>query len=446
MNSVNFKNLKHLQKQMLSLRIQKNTIYILLSVILYKIVLDLSYYFITFKVGDYVKFELHPNNVKLVESFILLLIIFFLMPKSSKKLSNIMVWLLVFLYYVPMLTLFALMDRPRAYMYAVTGFWILIFLLLKLPLISLSILKKRQSIMILCLIFVCLTGIVILLIFKYLGFSFNFDLEKVYIIRAKYIEMGIPLAGYFFNWVAYVVNPFFFAFFLVKKKWIPIIFITLLQIFIFSSTGLKTFLFALPFVLVLMWIITRKNPFAWMAIGLVGIILLGMGTYWLIDDTWIYFLFTRRVLLLPAHLSFIYYDFFSKNDFTFLSQHRIFTDFINYPYHLNPPYLIGEVYFNRPGNAANNGIYADAYMNFGHAGFVLWGFLLVIILKIVDSFSKNKDMRITVAAIAMPVIILGESALLTSLSTHGILLSLILLYLLPKKRNINTLEQNAIQL
>jgi hypothetical protein len=96
--------------------------------------------------------------------------------------------------------------------------------------------------------------------------------------------------------------------------------------------------------------------------------------------------------------------------------------------------LIAETYFNRPECNANNGIYADAYMNFGFIGLFFWGILLTIILKLIDSLSRYKDLRITVATIAMPVIFLTNSALLTCLSTHGLLLALILLYLLPKKK------------
>jgi hypothetical protein len=157
-----------------------------------------------------------------------------------------------------------------------------------------------------------------------------------------------------------------------------------------------------------------------------------MFSYWLVDDTWISSLFTRRVLLVPAQLSFLYYDFFSENDSTFLSQHQIFRNFINYPYHLDPSHLMGEIYFGKPTMGACSGIYSDAFMNFGFLGFILWAFLLTAILKIVDSFSKNKKKTITIAAIAMPAFLLGNSALLTSLLTHGILLSLLILYLLPK--------------
>ena len=417
-----------------SMILKKSTLWAFLFVFLYKIVLDLSYYFVISPVWSYSRFTLDINVIKCIESYLLLFIIFILMPKAKEKLSNIMVWLLILLSYVPMLTLFAFMDQPRVYMYAVTGFWALVFLLLKLPVVSFAPLKNSQSKIIRYSIFIGLTGIVFFLIYKYLGIFFNFDLTKVYDIRREYRAIGIPFAGYLFNWLAYIVNPIFFALFLVKRKWIWVGLIIFLQILLFSVTGLKAFLFALPFVLVLMWIVNRKNPLAYMAIGLTGIILLGMFSYWLVDDVWISSLSTRRALLAPAQLSFLYYDFFSQNHHTFLSQHRIFRFFLDYPYHLSPPNLIGEVYFDSSEMGANNGIYADAYMNFGYIGFIFWAVLLTTVLKLVDSFSKNKKITVTIAAIAMPSLSLTNSAFLTSLLTHGLLLSLLILYFLPKER------------
>jgi hypothetical protein len=405
-----------------------------LFILLFKIVLDISYYFVISKVWGYYGFASNLNILKLIESYFFLFIIFILMPKSSKKLSDIFIWLMILLSYIPMLTLFAFMGQPRSFMYAVTGFWLLVFVLLKLPGIHITPLKKFQSKMIRYSILIFLNIIVIFLMYKYLGFSFNFDLTKVYEIRKVYAEMRIPLAGYLFNWVACIINPIFFAMFLIKKKWIPMALIVFLQLFLFSATGNKIFLFALPVVLVLMWIFTYKNPMAVAAIGLTGIILLGMVSYWLIGDIWISGLFTTRVLFTPAQLSFFYYDFFSKNEPTFLSQHNIFRNLLDYPYHLDPPHLIGEVYFNTPETNANNGIYADAFMNFGFVGFALWGILLLLILKLVDSCSKGKDIRVITASIAMPVIILINSPLLTSLLTNGLWLLPIILYLLPKEK------------
>ena len=418
----------------LKLIIKKNTLWSLFSIVSYKTVLDLFYYFVISPVWAYAKFDLDLNILKLVESYFLLFVIFTMLPKSLKILSHVMIWILVLISYVPLLTLFAFMDQPREYMYAIAGFWILVFLLLKIPTVSFVSFKSNQSKIILFLIFTCLTFIVFFLTYRYFGFKFNFDLTKAYEIRSKYVEMKIPFSGYLFNWWAYIVGPVFFAIFLNEKKWFFLSLVVFLQILLFSVTGNKGFLFTLPFVLVLMWVVPLKNPAAWFSVGLTGMILLGMLSYWLVNDKWISSIFGRRVLLVPAQLSFFYYDFFSKNGPLFLSQHRIFRNFIDYPYHLSPPHLIGEVYFNHPQTAANNGIYGDAFMNFGFAGFILWSIFLATILRLIDIFSKNKDIKITVAAIAMPAIFLINSALLTSLLTHGLLLTLLLLYLLPKRK------------
>jgi len=419
----------------LSLKIKKNIIWAFLSIVFYLIVLDFSYYFLISKIWAYSRFEFNFNGIKLIESFFLLFIIFILMPKTSKKLSNIIIWLLILLSYIPMLTIFALKDESRIYMYAITGFWMLVFLLLELPEISILSLKKLQSKIIYYSLFVFLSIIVLFLISKYLGFSLNLDLTKVYDIRSQYSKLKIPLAGYLFNWLGYIAIPVFFAICITKRKWVFAIPIVILQLLLFSSTGNKTFLLALPFTLVLIFIVTQKKPFLWMTVGLIGIILMGVLSYTLFNDLWISSLLTRRTLLVPAQLSFLYYDFFSKNVHTFLSHHQIFRVFLNYPYPLNPPHLIGEFYFNRPQMGANNGIYADAFMNFGFIGLIFWAILLIIILKLIDGITKNKDIRITISAIAMPVMSLTNSALLTCLLTHGLLLSLIFLYLLPKERN-----------
>jgi oligosaccharide repeat unit polymerase len=417
-----------------SIIFKKSILWAFLLFFFYKITLDFSYYYVISKVWEYSRFDLNLNILKFIESFFLLIVIFVLMPKSKEKLSNIMVWLLILLSYVPMLTLFAFMDQPRSYMYAVAGFWLLVFLLLKIPAISFVSLKNSQSKIIRYSIFIGLSGIVFFLIYKYVGFFLNFDLTKVYNIRREYHQMGVPFLGYFLNWLAYIINPTFFVIFSIKKRWILSAVIIFLQILLFSVTGAKAFLFALPFVLILMWVAGRKNILALMTSGLIVIILIGMFSYWLVDDLWISSLFARRTLLVPAQLSFLYYDFFSQNAHTFLSQHHVFQNFTEYPYHLNPPHLIGEVYFNEPELGANNGLYADAYMNFGFIGFVLWAFLLTIILKLIDSFSRNKKIITTIAVVAMPTLSLVNSALLTCLSTHGLLLSLIILYLLPKER------------
>lgn len=356
------------------------------------------------------------------------------MPKTSKKLSSIMSWLFILLSYVPMLTIFALKDESRIFTYAVTFFWITVIALLRMPSIDLSMLKRSSTIR--NILFIAISVLVFLIIYKYLGFSLNFNISRVYEIRASFSKLNVPLAGYLFTWAGYVVNPLFFALFFYKRKWLLTLIIVFMQLFLFSSTGNKTFLFTLFFVSALMWITTRKNPFAYMATGLTGIVIAGMLSFWLIGDLWVSSLFTRRVLLDQPQQYFFYFDFFSNNDFTFLSQHHLFNLFFDYKYPLDPPNLIGKVYYGSPDNNANTGLVGDAYMNFGFAGIALWGFVLVMILKLVDTFSNGKHKMISIAAVSMPTFTLINSALLTNLLTHGLLLALLLLYLLPGIKNV----------
>jgi oligosaccharide repeat unit polymerase len=427
---MNIENQEQAPKEIFSLKIKRSTIRAFLGIVLYKVVLDLAYYFIISRVWSYAQFTLEINSLKLVESYLLLVIIFILMPKSREKLSNIMVWLLILLSYIPMLTIFAFMDEARVYMYAVTGFWLIVFLLLHMPTVYFA--PLRQSKIIRYSLFICLGVVVLLLIYEYLGLSFNLDLTKVYDIRREYVAAEIPMIGYLVGVLAKIVNPTFFVLFLVKKKWVPAVLIIIFQLLLFSATGNRSYLFTLPIVLVLMWIVTRRNSFVYIGIGLAAVVFLGMLSYWLINDLNTISLLARRTLLVPAQISFFYYDFFSSHELVLLSNSSL-GFFIDYPYHLNPPHLIAETYFNQPEMGANTGIWGDAYMNFGLLGLALWGILLAIILKLVDSCSRRVDLRIGVAVIAMVVINLTNSGLLTNILTHGLWLALLLLYLLPKR-------------
>jgi hypothetical protein len=429
---MNIENQEQSPEKRFSLKIERSTLWIYLSLILFKLVLDMGYVLLCRDWG-YLGYVLDFNALKLIESYLLLFIILVFLPKSPQKLSHVMVWLLVLLSYIPMLTVFAFKDEARIFMYAVTGFWLLVFILMRTP--SIRIPSLKQSGVIRYGLFICLAAAVILLVWKYLGLSFKFSLEGVYDIRAERLAAQIPVSGYLFSGLALVANPLFFALFIKKKKWLLVALIVVLQIILFAATGNRSYYLALPFVLVLMWIMRRQNPLVYMGLGLAGVVLLGMLTYWLADNLFISSFFTRRALLTQAQLSFCYYDFFSQNELVFLSASKL-GGFSSYPYLLGPANLIGDIYFDNPALNANTGLAGDAFMNFGFIGLVLWTIPLTIILKLVDSFSSGKDYMVAVAAIAVSAISLTNTALLTNILSHGLLLALVFLYLLPRNKSL----------
>lgn len=411
-------------------RIRKSTLQSFVLIFAYKLILDASYYFVISPVWGYMGFIFDFNFFKLIESFFILFIVFSFMPKNSERLSAVMIWLMILFCYIPMLTLFAMKDEARSFMYPVTFFWVFIFLLVDTPYITIKLLRGSKTIKYFLYFTISVLGLSLL--YLSLGFSLQFDLSKVYEVREKFGETRIPLSGYFISWLGYILNPVFFAIFIRRRKLIMAAMIVLFELFLFSSTGNKTLLFALVFVSVLMWTIGRKNPLALIAAGLAGVIGFGIFSYFVFGDLWIASLFTRRAILDQPQQYFFYYDFFSKHEFTFLSQHHIFLYFSDYPYHLEPPNLIGKVYFGSQMNSANTGIIGDAFMNFGFSGLFIWGVILILLFKVIDSLTLQKDKKVAVAAVAMPVITLMNSALLTNLLTHGLLLSLFTLYLLPR--------------
>lgn len=419
---------------MIKFTIKKNTLKLLIVIILYQIILNLSYYFVVSQVWDYYGFLLKLNWMKLIESYALLFLIVVMMPKSTKKVSSVLLWLLLILSYIPMLTVYAMKDESRIYMYAVTGFWLLTLFLSRAALnIIIPSIKKSQAKIIQYSIFIFLSTLAVVLIKIYSGISLNFDLNKVYEIRSGYVSLGIPFSGYLFNWVAIIANPFFMVFFLSKRKWAYAATVFVVQLILFSATGNRIYLFCIPFVLLFVYSLKFKNPAVFVSVIFSIMVFLGIISYVLFGDIWISSLFANRTLFDPAVVSFDYYDYFSKNGFIYLSSTSIFNLFVNYPFDLDPPHLIGEVYYGNPSANVNSGIVADAYMNFGLFGFVLWSILLSSLLKLVDSLSKNKDTRLCVAVLGMMPILFTNTSFFTSFATNGLAIGLILLYLIPQK-------------
>lgn len=414
--------------------------YTLLMVLIYRVVLDLAFKTAVSPIYDYLGFVINLNNVKLIESYVFLVVIYVLMPRLISSVSVILLWLLIFISYIPMLTIYAFEDKSRLFMYSVSLFWIFVIIMTKVPTPNLKCIKHSKLIIML----LCMSAIaaMYLLIYKYVGFKFNLNLERIYDVREEFTESGIPFGAYLFSWIAYAINPILFSLLWAKKKWALVIVVSITQFFAFTATGNKTFLFALPYVLFLKWSAKRDSPIVYILFGLLSVIMAGLLSYRLYNDVWITHLIAERMLFLPAQISFLYYEFFSSNDFVYLS-HSIFQNIVPYGYHIGPTQLISEYFFGYSNSSANTGIVGDAYMNFGVTGLLLWGILLTIVLKLYDACSKNKDQAVTVAAIAMLSITLSNSALLTCLLTHGVLVSLILLFLIPRTEKVIVQEMKC---
>jgi hypothetical protein len=418
----------------------------ILFLMLYKTSLDLSYYFIVPIGGYYAISTVDPNPLKLIESYVLFILLIAVAPKDTNTLGRLLFWLLILLSYVPMLTIYALTNESRLFMYATAGFWMIVcHFYLGRKSISLKRPTEAFGRKVNLSLFGGLTALALLTVIASRGFQFLYDIRgqlpgqmsDVYDTRTDFLDLGLALHGYWFHWLACVFNPIFFAICVVRKKWIYAGIIVYLQLVASLMVGLRSYFLVLPFVLGLIWIASRQHQLSIMAAGLTAIIILGTFFSYSLYDSFPYNFLVGRLLSLPAQLSFYYYDFFSSHHFLHLSY--IFKYFLNIPglvrdpYDVSPELLIGETYFGLPDLAAVTGIVSDGYMNFGIPGIAAWGILLAIILRFLDAVSEGVDRRVGAAALAIPALSFSGTYLVRTLFTAGFILTLVVLYFLPRK-------------
>lgn len=396
----------------------------------FRILLDICYVSYLSVDFEYMGFYLDLNFFKLLESYLLTLFLFFFVPKSSDKISSIVLTILYYFMILPSHTLYAMLDLDRGYIYLTSFGFLLTLIITKLPTISISFLRWNNKLTLLFLILITVLTYSVLLILNGLPSSDAFNLLEVYEIREN-VEYRFAFMYYLVAWQVSVVNFFLFGLFLYKKKYNWILAPLGLQILAFMITGHKSYLFSIPLLFILLLIVIKGNKKNFHRNF--GFIFIGVAMFCLVFYHWWNFsvvasLFIRRTLFVPALNNYYYYDFFSRNEHVQLSN-SIFSFFVENPYNTPIPLLIGKEYYDRSDMWVNTGYLGDAYMNFGSAGMILFSILLAIILLFADSISKEIDITIVLCTLLICSFNLINGALLTTMMNGGFLLGLLILYL-----------------
>lgn len=257
-------------------------------------------------------------------------------------------------------------------------------------------------------------------------------LSDVYDVREKYKESGGGLVSYAIAWQSGVINPLIMAYGLVTRKPGLVAAGLFGQMFIFSITGQKSIFFSLLLNIVLLLLLNRKKSGFGISMlyGAAIFTVLCVLVDAFLEDMVLVSLFVRRLILTPGLLTGYYYEFFTNNPQVHLA-HSIFKSFLDYPYTMKPVYVIGYQYMGSASMAANANLWADSYANFGYLGLFVFTMLLGAVLWLFDSITRHCEYQVKCLMLGIPTFALSNSALLTTLLTHGILLALILAYILP---------------
>lgn len=410
-------------------------IFILITV-LYRFILDLSYYNILNKYYAYSGLILDVDILKIIESYFLIIIVCIVLDNKIKKPSSFFIVYLFMMLYVPLTLIYSLQNQSRVFLYYVTfSFFLIHFIpLLKLPKFKIIFLKKGKRIAIVMSITISL--LLFLWIIARGGLNYlNFNLLKVYDFRRTVGELVFPgKMAYVMAWYGKVINPTLLSYSLWKHNKKAIITTLLMQVLFFGITAHKSILFYPVIILFIYYYRDKRQLASMLPLGLFGITSLSYLIYVFSGEITMISLFVRRSILVAANNHYRYYNFFSESGLLYFSHKSWFPKIIDYPYSLPVPNLISLVTHGHADTYINTGFLATGYMNFGFFGMIAYSLIVGIVFRIINNLSEKRTPKwLSIAVMIIPVHSLLSSDLPTALLTSGIGLGILLLWLINSK-------------
>ncbi len=432
------------------MRLYKNKVIFFLLILMTRVIFDFIFIKYIAQKWSYMGFYNEINVYKIIISYLSLFILTsILMWYKKEKLSHFFSYVLFVTVYLPMGTLYSLMNLSSEF-FLMTNF---VFFVLLISIFSLSnkyfgrnltddIAPNKGLIIILHLISLLTILVMTIQNIKNLNLSAVINLVNVYEIRelATY-KWGM---SYFFSWQTKVITPFMIVVLNSQNKhflkWIYIG----SQLWLYILTGHKIVIFTL--ILVILGLKFSKKfgqLFSFFSKSFFAINLVAIFELFITNKSYIVDFFIRRIIYIPALLNNYYYEFFSEAGF----QYWRYTMFgrildVTTDYSILPSYVIGREYFGNSQNNAVTGFLGSEYMNGGFLGLIIAALLVVFVLRSVDRLSYTLGNQVVLITMLTPIYTLWNTALLTSLLTGGVMISLLILFATEK----NTTSKNMIKL
>jgi len=402
--------------------------------LVFKALLDVVYVLFIHPRWGYYGFSMQLDGLKLLESYLLLISLFFFLPRGEGRVSAVGINLLFIMMVAPTLSLYAMKNESRTFMYLfIGGFWLTLLTIRVLPRVRITRIKSSSSALLIGLCGVSFLVYVALFTVRGVPTLHSLNLWLVYEVRTAFYAQGLPgIMGYLISWQANVINSFLIGLAWYRRRYLGVVALLALQLLLFLFTGLKSFLLAPILVLFLLYAVEKKRVLELILKGFIISTSFSFVFYALGGSIMVPSILIRRLFFTPAQNYFYYYDFFSHHQLMYLAGSHLNPFFAN-PYGMRITNMIGSLYYGQPGMSVNTGYLADAYMNFGALGIVIFSVFLGVFLVILDSLGKRTNTAIAVAAIAIPLVTLVNSAFFTTLLTHGFLLSMLVLWLYSRR-------------
>lgn len=277
-----------------------------------------------------------------------------------------------------------------------------------------------------------LVGLAILAMGAMGGFRhFNLSLANVYEFRDEAADNLPGIFGYVIPAVTKVFLPFGLIVALHRRSIVGILAIGAGVVLMFGLSSHKAILIYPILVVGLYAIAGSPWCVSLFVSGLTGLVTLASVLLLVTDNPAAGFfssMVVRRGIILPAELTSYYLTWFLDQPYIYWAESRLTLGAFPSPYGVKIVNLIGLEFSGRLDMAANVGWIGSGYANAGPLGVLVYATGIGLLIALLTAFAERFDARIIVAANApLVVTVLYASDFVTSLLTHGILVSLLVL-------------------
>lgn len=374
---------------------------------------------------------LNPNPILWWPSMFALILVAVCLPRVRLQPSSLIVWLFVAILYVPLTSIYWLTNGSAEWLWINTGFWVGVNVLLRMRLPRIKIHGADFPVWILYLLISALIIVIAVTAYRAGTLSFNIGLGSSYDIRNKYYGLGVSGIAYLTNALGLVVIPLVTLRGLEKRSFTVFLYGLVLAAFLYSFAGQKGYLFAPILALGFFFLDGRRARYLILTAGVAVLLTASWLVYLVSGSVWPIGLVMNRALVLPAVISFYYFDYFSKVPPLLLS-HGTLGALFETQTTLAPAYIIGKHYFHDVHNDANTGLIADAYMNFGIVGVAVTAVLFCLLLVFLDGYYIRFKPAYFYGLFAMPVLFMINGPLPTVVLTGGLAFALIIAWIMAK--------------
>lgn len=283
-------------------------------------------------------------------------------------------------------------------------------------------------------------GVFTVAIWALAGFPVALNLDSAYERRMALRLTNIsPLLNYPYMIIGGSVLPFIFAKYYSKRKYWYAAGTFACGILLFFINGMKTWImiYVVAAGIAVLW---KSNALkdGWKQCLVIDVLFLWVAAVCvaLYDLTGKYGLLAEfsRVVLIPNSIGFTSVDFFRKNELLYLRE-SVLRAFLKSPYPGGSDfYMYHGADVTATTGRANNGLWGDAFRNFGIVGMLIYPFLISKVFNLVEKSSRGFSLSFRVFVLFLILWAAVNTSFFTWLLTDGVIVILLLIKLDASKK------------